>query len=606
MPTFQTGFTRPGTYVRQTSGQSAPALPPNFVAIFLGHGAASYVTTEDVVMGTGTDVVDATHAATSITAVTNKNTGVVYAASGSAGYAKSNTGTIFSIVWTGTGGTDKPLPGETYTVAYLATKNAVSDYLPQSFTSLQAQIDYSGTPAASVSAVMSGVYETNNVSLAAAIGVAQGMGQWYSLELDPVDETSGPTAGIIVSGSSPSTSVTSGATVNFSVNINGDGAQSISLTSNSTGADIAADIQAKVRLLTAVTPANQAAINGFTCTYGTTYTLTSGSTGIASTLAITEGTGTTAAALKITTGTRTSYTAGARYTALDLTVEAQMKTAVTQALVKLMLIEGYALVPCFPMVSSGINTSIISVVNAHIVSARSLIEQKWRVAFYGLQKSTDTGATPETKYITLAGVLGAGQVAKASVVIAPSTGVYSYGTTQFTLDGYGIAAAVAGILTNPTYTPGEPISGKQLVGFDSITDPFNNTQKALMGNAGVLMVDSELGTPAVIMDLTTDQTTAVNSQIKFTKAADYVSKSLRLILRRIYINTRSLGPSTLSAISATVRMVLQQMVWLGIINDFTGLSVTRNSIDSRQVDVSVEILLTPDVSWIFVSLGVSI
>jgi hypothetical protein len=127
-----------------------------------------------------------------------------------------------------------------------------------------------------------------------------------------------------------------------------------------------------------------------------------------------------------------------------------------------------------------------------------------------------------------------------------------------------------------------------------------------MGNAGVLMIDSELGTPAVIMDLTTDQTTAVNSQLKFTKAADYVSKSLRLILRRIYINTRNLGPSTLSAISATVRMVLQQMVWLGIINDFSGLSVTRNGSDSRQVDVSVEILLTPDVSWIFVSLGVSI
>ena len=220
----------------------------------------------------------------------------------------------------------------------------------------------------------------------------------------------------------------------------------------------------------------------------------------------------------------------------------------------------------------------------------------------GAQKNTDTGTNPETKYITSAAALGTNALA----YVAPATAKFIYGGLEYTLDGYSIAAAIAGIMTNPNYGPGEPIAGKQVVGFSEIKDKFNTTQKNLMGGAGILMIDSEMGAPAIIMDLTTDQSTPVLSQLKFTRAADYVSKALRLILRRMYINTNNLGTATLANIGTSVKMILQQLAWLHIINDASDPVITKNSTEKRQVDIGVNIQLVPDVSWVYISLGVNL
>jgi hypothetical protein len=562
----------------------------------------------DIVRGTGSDILELSRDVSAIVSVTHKILGTSYSRSASAGWTLlTGTGTS-TMTWAGTSPTQAPASGDTYTVTYYAFKRPLLDYAPRSYTSLQAQIDYSGVPAETGSTVISGTTISNNISLAASIGVQQGMGQWWSAELDAVDETAvavSRTAGTSISDAAPGTTTTG--VVTLTLNLDGDGAQTVSLeTDLASGAAIAADIQAKVRALVSTNPAKQQAYSSFTAVYTTVYTLTSGTTGSASTVVVSGGTG--AAGLKLGLANGGTEAAGIpAYTALDLTLEAGLLTATQQALSKLLLVDGYALVPLFPIVQAtdsgqDVNQSLMSVVKAHITAARAVIEQKWRLAIYGAQKNTDVGATPETKYIDSAAALGT----DANVYVAPGTCSYVYGGNTLEIPGYGIAAAIAGIIANPTYDPGEPISGKQLVGFSEIADPFNNTQKALMGAAGVLMIDSELGTPAIIMDLTTDQSNAVNSQVKFTKSKDYVAKSLRVILRKLYINTRNLGPSTLSAIAGSVRMVLQQMVWLHILNDFSGLVVTRNETDSRQVDISVNIQLVPDVSWIYINLGITL
>ena len=102
-----------------------------------------------------------------------------------------------------------------------------------------------------------------------------------------VKSTVAQTAGSSVSAATPATTTGAG---NIQVNLNGDGAQTIALGANVTGLLIAADIQAKVRALTAVTPANQAAYTSFTAVYASTlYTLTSGTLGTSSTAVVTDG-----------------------------------------------------------------------------------------------------------------------------------------------------------------------------------------------------------------------------------------------------------------------------------------------------------------------------
>lgn len=98
------------------------------------------------------------------------------------------------------------------------------------------------------------------------------------------------------SGIDAATSVNEGQTV--VVNLDGDGARTITLAANSTGATIAADINSKVRALTAIVPAKQTSYDYFRCVYhGTQYGLLVPDTSDTATVVVTGGTA--AAALKL-------------------------------------------------------------------------------------------------------------------------------------------------------------------------------------------------------------------------------------------------------------------------------------------------------------------
>ena len=585
MAQFASGFIRPGVYVRQIAGQGAAQLPPTFIAALIGHGTDRFAVVDKEIVSSAstTDVLDAERNGVSIVGIKVNNIAV-----SASNYALVNSGSLpfgsASVTWS----TGKPAAGVSYYVSYVAYKNPGVDFEPLQLNDDMAnQLSYYGAPAISASEVLNGVYVQNNLSIGAYIGNVQGAKSWYSCQLNSFDtSTLGATmaAGKIV-GATGATGTT------FSINLNGDGAQTVTITAGLTGTALAAAVQSGVQGLVAANSALQAAYDQFTCGYtGSALTLTSGMVGSTSAVVISGA---------ITGGTPT---AGSGPTLLDLTDEPGLATATTQILTQLELLDCYVIVPLFPVVSGGINDSIVSLIEAHVTSMRELVTQKWRVALMGAQKNTDTGTNPEAKYIAAAAALGTNALA----YVAPATAKFIYGGIEFVLDGYGIAAAVAGIMTNPNYGPGEPISGKPLVGFSEIKDKFNTTQKNLMGNAGILMIDSEMGSPAIIMDLTTDQSNAVNSQLKFTRAADYVSKSLRLILRRLYINTNNLGTGTMANIGTSVKMILQQLAWLNIINDFSDPVVSRNETDPRQVDLTVSIQLVPDVSWIYISLGVNL
>jgi hypothetical protein len=129
-----------------------------------------------------------------------------------------------------------------------------------------------------------------------AVGATQGIqvGDTFSLK----DSTSGTTytytgatstAGTSVSGASPATTATA---LTFSVNIDGDGVQSITVDDGGThtGAHIASVMQAAIRALVPNSAFHAASIAAVTVTYTSVYTITSGSvsqTGASSSVVVT-------------------------------------------------------------------------------------------------------------------------------------------------------------------------------------------------------------------------------------------------------------------------------------------------------------------------------
>lgn len=109
-------------------------------------------------------------------------------------------------------------------------------------------------------------------------------------------------AGSSVSATSPAIATTAGQTL--IINLNADGAQTITLAANSTAVSIAADIQAKVHALTAVTPANQTAFSSLICVSNLTgqYALISGLQGATSAVVVSGGTAAVALKLGVVNG----------------------------------------------------------------------------------------------------------------------------------------------------------------------------------------------------------------------------------------------------------------------------------------------------------------
>jgi uncharacterized phage protein gp47/JayE len=98
-------------------------------------------------------------------------------------------------------------------------------------------------------------------------------------------------SGRSISGQAPATTLTSGTNDTLTLNIDSDGARTVTLGTQTTATGIAAAIQAAVQALTAINPSQQQAYNDFRCDYAITtpgaYTLRSGLAGPSSSVMVT-------------------------------------------------------------------------------------------------------------------------------------------------------------------------------------------------------------------------------------------------------------------------------------------------------------------------------
>lgn len=174
------------------------------------------------------------------------------------------------------------------------------------------------------------------------------------------------------------------------------------------------------------------------------------------------------------------------------------------------------------------------------------------------------------------------------------------------LDGSYLAAAIAGIITNPVFDAGEPISGKPIAGFSDVVDPFLRSEKNSMAANGVLIIEKQGGIPTVRHALSTAPANIIDAEVKVTRIKDDIINTLRINLQRAFINTRNVGPETLSAVKAFIKLLLDSKTTQRVINSFESLDVSTNISDPRQIDVSFKIKPTFDINYIFVTFGVTL
>jgi hypothetical protein len=128
-----------------------------------------------------------------------------------------------------------------------------------------------------------------------------------------------------LSDTAPASSITGGVNDDVRVNLDGDGAQPITLGTQATATTIAAAIQTAVRALTATTPANQPAFDGFRCDWNVThvgrFTLRSGTAGPTSTVVVTAGTNDATVALKLGASAGGTEQAGQDTIAVDIVAD---------------------------------------------------------------------------------------------------------------------------------------------------------------------------------------------------------------------------------------------------------------------------------------------
>lgn len=289
-------------------------------------------------------------------------------------------------------------------------------------------------------------------------------------------------------------------------------------------------------------------------------------------------------------------------TGRDFTIASDRVAAIIEALGKLVAVDCYVVV-CLETATASTNTALLAAVKNHVVNESTITERKERIGLLGAPAGTDLNSNPETIYIAAANSLATARMA----YLAPSEGtVLLTSGKEVIADGSYLCAALAGIICNPNFTVGEPISGKGLAGFSSVNDPFTRQQKNLMGGNGVLIIEDQDGAFNVRHALSTDPSNIIASELKIQRIKDSLAKTMRTSLGKAFINTRDLGADTLTAIKSFTNLLLAQFIGTRDIVAFRNLSVSKEPTDPRQVNITVEIQPAFDINYILVTLNTTI
>lgn len=191
-----------------------------------------------------------------------------------------------------------------------------------------------------------------------------------------------------------------------------------------------------------------------------------------------------------------------------------------------------------------------------------------------------------------------------AVYFYPDQIVVQAGTDNVLIDGFYLAAAAAGFESADVLIQ-NPLTYKVLSGFTILANKtFSNATLEQLAAAGVTTVQPVAGGGKVIWGLTTSQSGFIEEQeISIVFIRDRVAKTLRAGFQGFIGQPQTLDTGAILNTRAVI--LLNSLISQGIITNFKDLSVTQDSLDPTQWNITVRVQPTYPVNFIYikVSLG---
>jgi hypothetical protein len=189
------------------------------------------------------------------------------------------------------------------------------------------------------------------------------------------------------------------------------------------------------------------------------------------------------------------------------------------------------------------------------------------------------------------------------VYFYPDQIVVQAGSDNVLIDGFYIAAAAAGyesadiILQNP-------ITNKVFSGFTILSNKmYSNATLQTLAAAGVTTLQPVAGGGKVVWGITTSQSGFPEEQeISVVFIRDRVAKVLRAGFSGFIGTPQTVDTGAVLNTEAVV--LLNSLVSQGLIIAYRNLSVSQDTVDPRQYDISVEISPAEPLNWVYLSIGV--
>lgn len=189
------------------------------------------------------------------------------------------------------------------------------------------------------------------------------------------------------------------------------------------------------------------------------------------------------------------------------------------------------------------------------------------------------------------------------LIIDPITG---FANTK-ALNGCYLAVAVGAL--SMKNDPAEPLTNKQILGFDDLLTYYGEPEANKLAESGCLVLKQEGKTIRVRHGITTHGSTETlsdiqSNEITIVQTKDYVIDGARRILGNLYVGGK-LKPNITNDIEYTLTNYLNKQVTDNIILGIEGLTVKRDADDPRQVNIRFLIEAIYPLNYIDINFGFS-
>lgn len=199
-----------------------------------------------------------------------------------------------------------------------------------------------------------------------------------------------------------------------------------------------------------------------------------------------------------------------------------------------------------------------------------------------------------TEEATAYGEIAQGYKDRRVIATAPDTAKATIGGLEQAIDGFYLAAALAGKFS--AVSPSQPLTEESIAGFTGVIgsqDRYSELQLKILSGSGLWVLYQEAdGQPVKTRhQLTTDMSTIEKRETSITRALDFTAKFLRNGLRN-FIGRFNITTNVQDAISVTLDGLTAFLIRQGVLKSLSVNAIRQSASapDTLEIDITVGVL----------------